>query len=99
MADGLSILSMNVKGLRRRAKRRSAFNFFKQRKFDIICLQETHITESVKDEWEREWKNGLVYNAGTPKSLGQVILFSNKFSEINVVASTSRFLAASVKNS
>ena len=91
MADGLSILSMNVKGLRSRAKRRSAFYFFKQRKFDIICLQETHITESVKDEWKSEWKNGLVYNAGTPKSLGQVILFSNKFSDITVVASTTRF--------
>ena len=97
MADGLVLLSLNVNGLRSKTKRKAVFNLFKQKKYDIICLQETYITESVKDEWMNEWKGEFIYQAGTSRSCGEIILFSEKVSDISVVASTNRFLAASFK--
>ena len=97
MADGLNIFSLNVNGLRNKSTRKSAFSLFKRNKYDIICLQETYITESVKDEWMREWKNGFIYRAGTTQSCGEIILFSDKVNDISVLASSERFLAAGFK--
>ena len=71
------------------------FNFLKQKRYDVIFLQETGITKQTSDEWMREWKNGFIYHDNTTRSCGQVILFSNKCSnDISVIASSKRFLAA-----
>ena len=96
MANGLNVFSLNVRGLRNKKKRRIYFNTFKKKKYDIICLQETHITECVKDEWMREWKDGFVYQTGTPNSLGQVILFSKRVNAFTVIESNERYLATVV---
>ena len=97
MSNGLNVFSLNVRGLRDKKKRRTYFSTFKKNKYDIICLQETHITESVKDEWMREWKDGFVYHTGTPNSLGQVTLFSKNIDTYTVIESNQRFLATIVK--
>ena len=92
--DNIGIFSLNVRGLRAKSKRKSVFTYLKQKKFDIICLQETHITNNVSEEWKREWKSGFIYHEGTPHSLGQIILFSEKCSEdSSVIISTERILA------
>ena len=78
MANGLSVFTLNVNGLCSRSKRKRAFRFLKQKRYDIIFLQETGITKDASDEWMREWKNGFIYHENTTRSLGQVILFSDK---------------------
>ena len=95
MASGLSVFTLNVNGICTKSKRKRVFNFLKQKRYDVIFLQETGITKQISDEWMREWKNGFIYHENTTRSCGQVILFSNKCSnDISVIASSKRFLAA-----
>ena len=75
MASNLNILSLNVNGLRNITKRKVLFKKFKEYKYDVICLQETYITEEIVDQWKREWGGEFVYSVGTNRSKGQVILF------------------------
>ena len=51
----LSIISLNVNGLRDQKKRWLLFNFLHRSKFDLVLLQETHVS-SVHDciLWNRE---------------------------------------------
>jgi exonuclease III len=44
----MSVVSLNVNGLRDYRKRRLLFDFIKYEKFDVIFLQETHIA-TVED--------------------------------------------------
>ena len=41
----LKIISLNVRGLRNKKKRRTLFRKFKSDKYDIICLQETYLSK------------------------------------------------------
>ena len=50
----MSVVSLNVNGLRDHRKRRLLIDFLKYEKFDVIFLQETHIA-TVEDcvKWTR----------------------------------------------
>ena len=97
MASGLSVFSvftLNVNGICSKLRRKRVFNFLKQNRYDIIFLQETGITDNVSVEWEREWKNGFIYHENTSRSLGQIILFSERCSnDITIISSSKRYLA------
>ena len=91
------VFSLNVRGLRRKTKRKQLFSFFKREKYDIVCLQETHVTDDIVDEWKSEWKDGFLYHPGTSKSCGQIILFKKSiYDDFTVVISTKRILAVAV---
>ena len=70
----IKCISLNVRGMRGNGKRKSLFRMFRENKFDIICLQETYITEDVSSKWKQEWGGELFYSVGTSHSQGQVIL-------------------------
>ena len=92
------VFSLNVRGLRRKTKRKQLFSFFKREKYDIVCLQETHVTDDIVDEWKSEWKDGFLYHPGASKSCGQIILFKKSiYDDFTVVISTKRILAVAVK--
>ena len=67
----ISVVSLNVNGLRDHRKRRLLFDFLKYEKFDVIFLQETHIA-TVEDcvKWNKEsglkgyWSLGLCNSCG-----------------------------------
>ena len=91
------VFSLNVRGLRRKTKRKQVFSFLKREKYDIVCLQETHITDDIADEWKNEWRDGFVFCPGTSKSCGQVILLNKSIEEnFTVVMSTQRILAVAI---
>ena len=69
--------AFNVNGLNANAKRKTIFNYLKQKKFEIILLQETHSTEKVGKLWEMEWENKIEWLHGTNKSGGHAILIKN----------------------
>ncbi|CAC5418333.1 E3.1.11.2 [Mytilus coruscus] len=81
----LSIASINVNGLRNNRNRDLIFNWLVSKKFDIICIQETHCTKSDIDNWGNDWKKfgggQSVWNCGTSDSRGVGFLLQNKFSE------------------
>ena len=66
------------------------FTYFRERKHDIICLQETYITKDVSEGWEKEWGGRQIYNECTYHSSGQVISF--RTDEVNIVYNSRRIL-------
>ena len=89
----LQLFSVNVRGLRSKLKRKSVFTYFRERKYDIICLQETYITKDVSDGWEKEWGGKLISNDFTSHSSGQVILFrKGVIKNVNIVYNSRRIL-------
>ena len=94
----LKIVTLNCHGLRNKSKRRSLFKLFKEKKFDIICLQETYITDAVSDLWKLEWGGELIYEAKTNHSLGTTILLKKGFQhEVKVITKTARILGVEIK--
>jgi exonuclease III len=75
----MNIVSLNVNGLRNNLKRKALFRQFKERKFDIVCIQESYITESVADRWKQEWGGDVVFSEGTCRSKGQLVLIRKHF--------------------
>ena len=80
MAGDLDLLcfSLNVRGIRSQTKRKALFKLFKERMYDIVCLQETHVTKDVTDQWKKEWGGELVYSEFSEHGAGQVVLFRKK---------------------
>jgi len=48
-------------------------------KSDIIFLQETHITQKVERQWEREWGGKIFFSHGAFNARGVIILVRNGF--------------------
>ena len=93
----LGIASLNCRGLNKNIKRKRIFQ--KCKEFDIICLQETHITKDNGELWKTEWGGNLYFSEGTANSKGQIILINRKldFDQINIVVKTERLLGISIK--
>ena len=71
----VKILSLNVRGIREKVKRRALFNYGRRRA-DIICLQETHSDASIEKEWELEWGGQILFAHGETNARGVCILFN-----------------------
>ena len=54
------------------------FRYFKQQHYDIICLQETHLTKQDISIWEKQWGWKIIYVEGTAHSQAEMILISKK---------------------
>lgn len=76
----LKILTLNVRGIRSRKKRKTLLSWFKQQeKPDVIFLQETYVNEKLNRILSKEW-TGLTYHSYTDSahSRGVSILMKNK---------------------
>ena len=95
--DGISIVSFNVNGMKNRMKRKTFFSFFRKNKYDVICLQETHITKKEVNIWEKEWGGQIFYKTGSDKSKGEMILITKNFNgEAKLEQAEDRILTISV---
>jgi exonuclease III len=76
----LSLVTINVNGLRDKKKRDLVFNWLVAKQIDVICLQETHSTKDDLIRWQNEWKNcgggNSFFNCGTGDSRGVGILLA-----------------------
>ena len=79
MAEGidLSIFSMNVRGLGNRVKRRDMFQWLKEHKYDISCLQDVHITQTMESNVRSEWGGACVFSCFNSCSRGVAVLFKD----------------------
>ena len=68
------MISLNVRGLGERVKRRAIFDYYRQRA-DIICLLETHSTADDETRWKMEWSGRILFSHGESNSRGVCILF------------------------
>ena len=83
MSNSLSLLTLNVNGMRDSQKRSRIFQFCKSLGVDFALLQETHIVN--QDEvhtWSFEWGGGLHASFGSTSSCGTVILVSPRWTSL-----------------
>ncbi len=71
----ISLMSYNVRGLNRKIKRKSIYNYIEKKKVDICFLQETYSTTESEPIWNREWDGEVLFCHGTSHSKGVMILF------------------------
>ena len=96
--------SFNVNGLNAVTKRKTIFNYLKQKNFKIILLQETHSTVKVEKLWEIKWGNKIEWLHRTNKSRGLAILLKRNLN-YNLIITYQHphgrflFLEIKVKNS
>ena len=76
MVDKLRIFSYNCRGLKNKKKRFDIFNLFKEKKADILCLQETHFVENMEKCIYSEWDGNCLFSHGRSNSKGVAILFN-----------------------
>ena len=64
-------------------KRELVFNWLVSKKYDCICLQETHCTGVDINRWKSEWKTqgdgASAWLCGSSESKGVAILLSKHF--------------------
>jgi exonuclease III len=73
----IHILSLNVRGLGKGAKRSSLFHWLKKHhdvQGKIIFLQETHVTKAQEYKWNELWHGKKIFANGTSRSKGVAIL-------------------------
>ncbi len=57
----VNIASMNINGAREMKKRAEIFEVVKQKKIDVVMLQETHSDLKNAADWAGEWEGGLSF--------------------------------------
>ena len=78
MADEKTIFSQNCRGgLSVATKRRDLFQYVRSKKFDIICLQETHINPKLDSFIKSEWGFEANFSSYTTNSRGVMVLINN----------------------
>ena len=79
MAEGISIYSQNCRGLNATDKRRDVFHYVRQKKYDIICLQDVHLEKSMETYIQREWGYDIHMSPFLSNRRGVLTLINNTF--------------------
>ena len=69
-----NIFSLNCRGLRDKVKRKGLFTKFRENCYDIILLQEVHITSDESRFWSSQWRGDFFVSSGTSRSCGCITL-------------------------
>lgn len=75
---GLTLISVNVRGIRDINKRKAIFGWAKSQGGDVVLLQETYSTPDIEDVWRRDWDGHIYFSHGSNHSRGIAILISSK---------------------
>ena len=77
------VATLNVNGARDSRKRATIYEVIKQKKIDVVLLQETHSDLRNAADWAREFDGIPVLSHNTSISGGVAILFTKNFSPIS----------------
>lgn len=70
----LSLVTLNVRGLRFNVKCKALFLFAKQQKSDFCFFQEVHSTPKDVNFWKAQWGNDVWFAHGSERTAGVAIL-------------------------
>ena len=79
MLDTLRIFSQNCQGLGNPQKRRALFRHVRMKKYNINCLQDTHIQHQQESFIKAEWGSTAYFSCPNSSSRGVLILLNNNF--------------------
>ena len=82
---GPKIGSLNCNGLGNREKRDAVFEWLKNKREDIIVLQETHSTSATEGDWLRAWDGTIYFNHGSSNARGTVILVKRQAQHVEIL--------------
>ena len=77
--DKITICSLNSQGLGSPAKRRDVLNYLREKKYSIICIQDTHFTKDTEKIITNEWGYKAFFNSFNSRSRGVAIFLNNNF--------------------
>ena len=83
MSTGLTLISLNVRGIRENVKRKRILEWCKNKGGDIVFLQETYSTPDVETRWRAELEGSIYFSHGTNHSRGVMVLITAKL-DINI---------------
>ena len=75
-AVNLSVVSLNVRGIREQTKRRSIFSYLKDQRANVYFLQETYSEPADENMWKNEWGGKIFFSHGTNHSKGVCTLIN-----------------------
>ena len=75
---GPRVGSLNCNGLGNREKRDSVLEWLKNKREDIIVIQETHSTLASEATWKGAWDGPIYFNHGTSNARGTIILIKRQ---------------------
>ena len=70
--DNLCISTWSVKGLGHPIKRKKIFSVLRSKHFDVVFLQETHLSAEESEKMCRDWVSHVYYSVGSSQSRGVV---------------------------
>lgn len=76
LMENLHITSLNINGARDSRKKAALYESVKQKRVDVLLVQETHSDDQVGTYWEKEW-------AGRSRVTTPPLLFSKHFCPIS----------------
>lgn len=76
----VSLISLNVRGLRNYKKNRKMLNWILKHggKSGISFLQETHSSDDIEHKWKQRFKGEIIFSHGSKHSKGVAILLGDK---------------------
>ena len=93
-------ISLNVRGLRAKAKRDTLNTWIKKQKIDICFLQETYLDETLENILKSEWNMDCLSSFGSTHSRGVSILYDRRLKmevENQIVAKDGRKILMNLK--
>ena len=76
--ENFKLISINARGIRDFAKRKTIFSWIQKQNADIAFLQENYSTPDIVEKWRFQWPGKMFYSHGTNHSRGVLILISDK---------------------
>lgn len=79
MANNFKIVSLNCRGLRDKGKKKDVFNYLRQLKHNIYCLQDTHLTVNDINDVRNVWGYDCYVAGKRTDARGVAVLVNNNF--------------------
>ena len=73
----LKVATFNCRGLRGQVKRRDVVNYLRKKDYDILLLQDTHLTTQTVNNFNHLWRGKGYHSCGSSNSRGTSILFKS----------------------
>ena len=81
----LTVITLNVRGLRKRSKRLSVFTYLQDKKADIVFLQETFCTKDNIKKFNADWEGLAFHSVSSSKHSKGVCILLRKELNINII--------------
>lgn len=79
IVESIKVSSVNCRGIQTYKKRVDVLNYHKNLNTNILCLQDTHLTNSQERDIRSLWNNPCIIHGISTNSRGVAILFNSNF--------------------